>query len=922
MYKAAIYLLAILSLNSYANIQQLDTSFGSKGITTVISPYGRTVVTDLVEIENGKFLVVGHFDNVWLNKKGNGYLVGRINNNGTVDISFANSGFLELSQFIEPIDGGLPFRAKYVFTSQDGGFFIVGIHNIYTNDGFKNSIRISKHSDNGQLIDNYGKNGISEVNLLDSASNFYDFKAFIDSNENITITGLTTENKRSRYLISRTNYNGRTDTDFGTDGLIEVDIDTHYTKTNGNKVPMRLGNLHIASNDSKIITVSSVYGESSDFEDGDHTKLLLHVFNGNGQLQSKSFIEDKDLSSNYIIKLNVNDEVSLASAFQIEHGKNKIGILKFDLLGKPINSFGDFGLATFDVKTPVDRFPFYSLHDLIVKKDNSYLIIGSKFSNDDLFALNIDVNGYLSNPSVDINTGKLNLSGFVSANELSNGDILINAINANLSSSHLIKLNSNLKMSNSFLSEGRTFAVHFNAIREIEGMHDGSMLIGGYGSTSNDPFINKNIALISKLTPEGEIDLSFGSQGYAEVAYGDGVSSYSLTIFDIEVYTDNHIIAAGVLHPDDYDPSSINLFVTKLASNGSLDTSFADSGFFIFDPKMIENEYYNTAFANDVEIMNDNSIIISGYISGSTKVRGFFSKLTPNGELDKSFGENGFLIYELEDKNNYFFDIVKSGDDSFIAAGVIDNQDGKKALAVKINNSGSVDKSFGVKGASILGTEGASNAAFSITSNSKGKYYLAGYSQKISADNHLIQEASVVSILENGHLDTSFGTEGKVNIGWGSVEFNRLNSAKGIEIDPLGNLIVTGYADLEEHSNKSNIGLAMLTASGALLPTFGNAGIANLNFGNSTAWKVKPTSDDSFVFAGKGYGIGLVTKIVGYKANTDSTDNTDSSDTSVSSKDSSSGGSFDRILLLFMLLIMLLRRNNYVRNKWSQSKLN
>ena len=889
MQKLIAIIMVALSFGANSSTQHLDESFGSNGISPLISPYGRTSIKDTVELNNGKILFVGRFDNEWYGWNKSGYLIGSLNANGTIDKSFGNQGFVELNRFTGEHGSGNDFRAIKAFPASDGGFYLVGIHpERDANQELVNTILVSKHLINGQLDISYGEQGVSHVSQLNSHTFYYEVKAFIDAQERITVTGYMGYNEEGRYAISRVLSNGAVDTDFGTNGLIELPIYVYYEKENGDSVRMRTSDFHIAANENRFVAVATAKGNNGDFypDYDEASQFLMYVFDMDGQEINRAFVDDRN-KTRYTSRviLDENGHVNLGNSFDVVHGKREIGILKFDLNGEFVNSFGVDGLASYEILAPAPQEHFTSNHllDFVRHSNGTYQLVANKNQEDFLFTIELSAAGQMIGEAVDIDIRNVSLvEGRARLSVLNDGSTIIAGVLRD--ASVFIKLALDRDYDETFSALGRAFLENFFEIRDAEKLNDGSLLVAGYGLKHEDTYEILPFAMISKITPAGKIVSAFGTYGQARIP-NDGEYGFPYkteTYFDVEIDSDENIYAIGIVRPE-IDPQNdtlMSIFATRHTSDGRIDLSFADAGMFVFDPGSIEGENFTYSSGNEIEVLADGSMILAGYVSGPEKARSLILKLTPSGQIDLEFGDQGKILFEIENHgDNGLFDLIPVEDNQFIATGFIDTETSRDVLTIKFNLEGQIDQSFGDSGVSIIGTDNQREVAFSVTSIDS-QYYFAGYQREASPSS--TQTAYVASLTADGRLNSTFANQGSRLIDWGTHEFHRTNSALSISSDPQGNLLVSGYADFYDYNGKSDLAIAALRTDGSLINKFGVNGIMNYHFDNSKGWKLIPDSESSMYVVGKGYSSGLVTKLSGY-------------DLSVQSDDTGSGGNNNNV---------------------------
>jgi len=132
---------------------------------------------------------------------------------------------------------------------------------------------------------------------------------------------------------------------------------------------------------------------------------------------------------------------------------------------------------------------------------------------------------------------------------------------------------------------------------------------------------------ICRYLSDGTIDTSFANGGCLELGFG---TSSSNAINDVKLDANGNIYTIGYSKRTSYYEKII---VTKLNPNGILDTSYGTNGIF-------ERNYSSWGEGRSLIVEEDGSLIGAG--SGNVKLILF--KLTPDGILDTSFGNNGIAL--------------------------------------------------------------------------------------------------------------------------------------------------------------------------------------------------------------------------------------------------------------------------------------
>lgn len=232
---------------------------------------------------------------------------------------------------------------------------------------------------------------------------------------------------------------------------------------------------------------------------------------------------------------------------------------------------------------------------------------------------------------------------------------------------HLIKLNQNLTIDNSF-DIGTGFNEILYAGSSILEQPDGKLIVTGTFSTYKGITADRIIRLNSDGTNDGTIGGFYGGTYYTQVP---------------ELQSDGKIIVTGGCthyYKGGSDSGYIGC-LARLNANGDFDSTFVvDSGF---------NQPTMSAVSN-----SDLSMIVTGYFSTYKGVSspGGIIKLDQYGNKDTSFvSGTGFNTYYLNP--NYAIKIP--GESSFYVTGRFTSYNGTPAnRIIKIQQDGSVDTSF------------------------------------------------------------------------------------------------------------------------------------------------------------------------------------------------------------------------------------
>ncbi len=223
----------------------------------------------------------------------------------------------------------------------------------------------------------------------------------------------------------------------------------------------------------------------------------------------------------------------------------------------------------------------------------------------------------------------------------------------------------------------------------------------------------------------------------------DGLAPTSLTDHDwfpqaaLARQPDGKILAASEYSSDTWQ-------LTRLNPDGSLDTSFGVNGVAL--AQFTINSSTGTYPAPDaIAVQADGSILVGGSIARASTPA--LCRFTANGQLDHSFGTNGFVDlsnYEIQNSAR-IVGIALRPDGRILLAMTI----GGFLQAVQLMPNGTVD-------ASLFTAQTVSDITQAVALLPNGQFLLAGLSR-------------VARFNANGTLDTTFGTNGYTVVNFGST---------------------------------------------------------------------------------------------------------------------------------------------------------
>lgn len=296
---------------------------------------------------------------------------------------------------------------------------------------------------------------------------------------------------------------------------------------------------------------------------------------------------------------------------------------------------------------------------------------------------------------------------------------------------------------------------------------------------------------------------------------------------------DQKIIAVGVTRQGE----SYYQALTRLETDGSLDTSFGDSGN-VVTPHFTDSST-ESAFA--AVLQDDGKIVVAGRsntIDGSLFA---VARYLSDGSLDPDFNGTGYTqVPPIGDERlNYFFAVGLQSDGKIVAAGYSAPLAGDDSFALmRFNTDGSVDDTFGPNGNGAVFTSfgtGYDSQALALAVQGDDKIVLAGHSISPSLDYNMIMARYTAA----GILDASFGSAGTLVLDHflGSSR----EQASSVFVQPDGKIVVAGTAMLDNFE----FALFRCDSSGNPDSTFGNGGYILTAFSGMNAYATSAVLADS-----------------------------------------------------------------------------
>jgi len=319
--------------------------------------------------------------------------------------------------------------------------------------------------------------------------------------------------------------------------------------------------------------------------------------------------------------------------------------------------------------------------------------------------------------------------------------------------------------------------------------------------------------LISRYLTDGSLDTTFNGSGYTSLLARDHAMASG-----VAVQSDGKIVVVGTaMAPGGTGSNSSDMMVVRLNADGSLDTSFGDSGIQVVVLPYSQN-------LRDVLIQSDGKIVAGGlftWLSNPNADTPGLIRFNANGSIDTSYGENGYVytpgVFRGEITKMHFAE-----DESIVALGrtfIINNY-----LILKYDSNGSLINSFGPNGTGIVQVPITEGNVGNFTFAPDGSFYGGG---AIISGNKT--NTFVTKYFPNGTIDHSFADNGKLIKDIGIINgIDYLSGVVDLALDKNNQLLLGLSCGI---GTNYDFGLLSYSPEGVLNTAFGNNGLFITNFG-------------------------------------------------------------------------------------------
>lgn len=346
------------------------------------------------------------------------------------------------------------------------------------------------------------------------------------------------------------------------------------------------------------------------------------------------------------------------------------------------------------------------------------------------------------------------------------------------------------------------------------------------------------------LLSAGVIDDLFGDDG----EFIHDIALHMDAAYEVAVQEDGKIILAG--ERKDADGLYAG-FVLRLNIDGTLDTSFGDSGVAIVPLEEVKA----------IVVRSNGQILVAGDSWGGIHSADFgFMQLNADGSVDTSFGTGGMVQYDVNGSTDWVENIMLLDDGGFVAVGKSrvseNNTDQWDSSIVMCNADGSLNTSF--SGDGILTVSGSKTAndeevLTTVEVTDDGKLLLGGWTRVVFGAKRYLS-FTMIRVNADGTLDSTFSGDGMLRTDFGDDD----GLLTDIAIQSDGKIVAIG-----DGSERTVV--VRYNSDGSLDSGFADGGIFRLEptYGEGGDHALMIRADGTIAFGGtsdtyKGYSAGLL----------------------------------------------------------------
>ncbi|MBC8364995.1 MAG: fibronectin type III domain-containing protein [Actinobacteria bacterium] len=230
-----------------------------------------------------------------------------------------------------------------------------------------------------------------------------------------------------------------------------------------------------------------------------------------------------------------------------------------------------------------------------------------------------------------------------------------------------------------------------------------------------------------------------------------------------------------------------------------------------------------TDSGRSVAVQSDGKIVVAGYALVSGSYDFAVARYDADGDLDNGFSSDGLVTVDLSSTHELAYGVAIQSDGKILVVGTTDYGGVNTDFGIiRLTSSGSLDTTFSSDGIVDVGVGSGNDYATSVDVASDGDIVVAGYGHNGSN-----WDVGVIRLDSSGNLDTDFSSDGKALYAIGSGH----DYGYGLDIASDGDLLVTGSS---HNGSDDDVLVLRLDANGVLDTAFDGDGIWTADIGSGT----------------------------------------------------------------------------------------
>jgi uncharacterized delta-60 repeat protein len=598
-------------------------------------------------------------------------------------------------------------------------------------------VSVIRYLSNGTLDPTFDGDGIAAY-ALPGVNPFINCMA-VQPDGKILVGGVN-GSPQNDFLVVRLNPTGALDASFGVNGFI-------YTDVFGNGFDSAYDLL--VQPDGKIVAAGIWKDPNSDA-----TQFAVVRYNANGSLDAtfdgdgRRRIAYNTVSACSDVAIQSDGKLVLAGYTDYAPNDYDFAVMRLNTNGSLDNTFDGDGI----VGTGIGGMDFAG--SVAIQADGKIVVAGG---NQPGGTANGEIVRYLTNGALDASfdgDGKRILTGLTgNAFECDvaiqpDGKILYldSRVEANGNQKFaLYRMSSSGALDTSLDGDGEAL-IDFDPLTSehergtcIALLPDGRIIVAGAGTQ----------VYIARLWPDGSIDQG----GHVSTDFLDALyDPNSLEMgYGMAIQIDGKIVVAGDISRADFTGRGFAL--ARYLPDGQLDASFGDS----WDPGRTTFGFGGQETATGVAIQPDGKIVTSGFVINGSTVDFMIARFNTDGTPDGSFGFGGFNVLDFLGGPDYALDLALAPDGKILVAGTVSNGTSAVFGVARFNSNGTVDNSFDGDGKQLV--------QFAVGQDHVCNTLVVQPDRKVVLGGQVGGNPALLRLDESGSLDGSFGAGGKVVIG-------------------------------------------------------------------------------------------------------------------------------------------------------------